>query len=158
MVTCEFCGKEVNSTVTVKVAGSTMQACFSCKGMGEVIEKQKLDPTHTFYKRKKQTEVALDVVSNYSSLLNSALAKKGLNIKQLARALNIRESTINKYFTNKMKPDVETAKKLGKYLDVYILEEAVQISAQDYMGDVEYSDDENLSLGDLLIKKMGEKK
>lgn len=159
MVTCELCGKDVTKVIPVKVAGSIMQACANCERMGSSIENKSSDMGHTFYKRKKQDNLTLDVIPNYSPVLNSALAKKGITLHHLARALNIKESTLNKYFTNKLKPDVLTAKKLENYLGIKLLEEFTSENIDKYMDTSEKdSSDESLSLGDLLIKKMEEKR
>lgn len=153
MAVCELCGKIVDKTITIQVAGTNMQSCFACKGLGKEVD---LAPqgkdAHSFYRRKK-ANVVMGVVENYSSVLNSALARKGLNLQQLARALNIKDSTLNKYFTGKLKPDVDTSRKLENFLEITILEEKEEVDPQDYLEESS-EDSSTLSLGDLLKKQM----
>ena len=157
MATCELCGEVVDSTTTVRVAGSNMQACNKCKKLGkEVEEKKQNNLSYSFRKRKKEGEVELNVIENYSSIINSALAKKGLNIHQLARMLNIKESTLNKYFTGKIKPDVQTAQRLEKFFEISLLEEKEAVNIEELMSNDE--DSSSLSLGDMIKKQMEEKK
>lgn len=157
MGTCELCGKIVDSTTTVKVAGSNMQACGKCRALGSEVNRE--SPTslsHSFRKRKKEGNMEMEVIPNYAPIINSALAKKGLNIHQLARMLNIKESTLNKYFTGKIKPDVVVARRLETFFEITILEYR---EAQD-LGDVMVDETESkeLSLGDMIKKQMEKNK
>jgi len=99
--------------------------------------------------------LVLDVVSNYAALINATLSKKGLNLHQLARALNIKESTINKYTSGKLKPDVDTARKIQHFLEIKLLEEKEEVDTQDFMS---RGDSSSLSLGDMLKREMEKKK
>jgi putative transcription factor len=152
MAVCELCGSQSQALTPIKVAGSTMSVCNSCKSMGK--EQFSTQKSHTF-KRRIHEKTQEEVVSNYSSMINSALAKKGLQIQQLARMLNIKESTLNKFFTGKIKPDIETAKKLERFFEIRLVEE-VSSSSQNFSEDVFLDDDDNssLSLGDLIKKQM----
>lgn len=157
MVVCEMCGKEVSSIVQAKVAGTQMGVCDSCKYMGNVIETEdKRVKTHTFYKKKKN-QVKFDLVSNYVSIVNSALAKKGLDVHHLARAVNIKESSLHKYFTGKFKPEVEVARKLEGFLDIKIVEEVEgdEMSAMDIEDlKANSASSSTLSLGDLIKEQL----
>jgi len=51
------------------------------------------------------------------------MQKKGIDIHILARATNIRDSTLTKYTTNKIKPDIESAKKIEKFLSIELVKE-----------------------------------
>ena len=157
MGTCELCGNDVLNLIKVKVAGTEMKVCNSCKFMGRQLNVESKGPnSHSFYRKKKEN-IDLIVVDNATSLINSILAKKGLNIKQLARMSNIRESTLNKYLSSKIPLDLMTAKKLENFFDIVLTKEVEggSVNSQDYMqeeGEVVKS-----SLGDLLMQKLKEK-
>ncbi len=160
MVTCEFCGKEVSSTVVVRSAGSNLNACHNCKHLGNVVETNDLNPlSHSFRRIKKTTNTTFEVVQDYASQINRALANKGLNIKQLARVLNIKDTTLNKYCSGKIKPDVTTARKVESYFGIKLVEEveAVSINEDDYVEKDVKGDESDMSLGDMLMKKLKEK-
>lgn len=158
MGTCELCGDIVDTTTTIKVAGSNMQACNKCKALGSEVNRDTVaSASHSFKKRTREGSVELEVISNYASVINSALAKKGLNIHQLARMLNIKESTLNKYFTGKIKPDITVARRLETFFEITILEHR---EAQDLSDLMVNNRDENqeLSLGEMIRKQMEDKK
>ena len=160
MGSCELCGKSSVSTIKIDLAGSVMQACGSCQRMGKPVKGGSSNfssetSSHTFRRKTKEIQ-NLAVVSNYSSILNSTLAKKGLNIQQLARAKNIKENNLNKYFSGKIQPDVDVARKLEDLLGIKILEEVEDVNPEDYMSeDEDDSSSSGQSLGDLLMKKLG---
>ena len=157
MSTCELCGKEVSKVTDIEVAGSKMRACDKCKKLGKIIEKDhKKDVQHSFMKKKK-TKVEREVVSDYDKILNKAISRKGLNIHQRAKALNIKESSLNKYFSGKIKPDLNSAIIIGRYLEVDLVEEREieDLDPEDFMDD---DSGEGQNLGDLLMKKLKEDK
>lgn len=154
MVACEMCGKDVPTLNNAVVAGTQMKVCSSCLRHGNSIE-EKVEPSKTFYKKKKAQAIELAVVDNYASMINSELSKRSMNVQQLARAINIKESSLNKYLSNKIKIDVLTAKKIEKYLELSLTKEVESVNVQDYMD--EESQEEASSLGDLLMKQLKEK-
>lgn len=155
MAICELCGKNVSSVAKVKVAGTEMNACVSCKSLGkEVAVDNNQSYTHSFYK-KKRGEISFEVISNVISVINSAMGKRSMNLPQLARVANIRESTLKNYLSGKIQIDVETARKLEKALEIKLTQEAeVSDSSSNYI--ISNDDDSNLSLGDILMKKLKE--
>lgn len=155
MVACEMCGKDVPNLNNAVVAGTQMKVCSTCLRHGNSIE-EKTEPSKTFYRKKKAEEIEFAVIDNYASLVNSELSKRSMNVQQLARAINIKESSLNKYLSNKIKIDVLTAKKIEKFLEIILTKEVESISVRDYMDDVQ--DEEPTSLGDLLMKQLNEKK
>lgn len=150
MVTCEMCGSTANSLFTVKIAGSNMSVCNSCKKMGKEVVNYDDYISHTF-KRRSKTKITEEVIPNFASKVQSAMAKKGLNVHQLARVVNIRESSLNQYLAGKIKPDILEAKKLEKFLDIILIEEVENDVI--VTSNIMTSEDERLSgntIGDLL--------
>jgi uncharacterized protein (TIGR00270 family) len=156
MTTCELCGKEVSKVIDIEVVGSKMRACDKCKKLGKIVEKDNKNNLKHSFRKKKKINIESEVVSDYERILNQALSKSGLNIHQLAKALNIKESSLNKYFSGKIKPDVDTAIIIGRYLEIDLVEdrESEEVDEEDYMNDKEES---SQNLGDLLMKKLKER-
>ena len=158
MASCELCGESVNSLNNVNVSGSILKVCNSCKSMG----KETMGTSSKSYTFKKTIRDKLgkeEVVSNYSSLIQSSLSKKNYTIHQLARGTNIKESNLNNYMKKTVKLDVETAKRIGKFLGislVYEVSDEEDSSANDYIKEDE-SNSAGLSLGDLIQQKLNEK-
>lgn len=155
MATCEMCGSDSNSLTIIKVAGSTMSVCSSCRKMGsDVFGGGK--SAHTF-KRSLKSELIETVIPNFQSEIQKGMNKKKIDVHQLARVINIKESTLNNYLSGKIKPDLSHAKKIGIFLDVYLIEEINSSSSdEDFMSD--NSSSSSLSLGDLIKKQMESKK
>lgn len=147
MGSCELCGKQDVNLKQVKITGSVMKVCSSCASYGAVLEK-KVDEKHIFYKKKKINE-EYTVVDNYSSLINSALAKKNLTIHHLAKTLNIKESTLNKVVLGKLQLDIDMAKRIEKFLEIKLVVIDEKKENFDY-GDVMKENEERTSLGDIL--------
>lgn len=134
-----------------------MNACSKCKKLGKVIEEQPKNYSHTFGKRKKREDVKLEVVSNYASIINKEMAKRSMNIKQLAMALNIKDTTLNKYLSNKVKMEIDTARKFENYFEIKLVEEVENVNPDEFITKEEVKE-EGMSLGDLLMKKLKEGK
>jgi len=95
---------EASKLVKVRTDGSVVNACENCSKVGMVVEeKNRTVHSHTFSRRKTQERVNYEVISNYASLINSQMGKRGINMKQLANTLNIKDTTLQKYLSNKVK-------------------------------------------------------
>lgn len=151
MVVCELCGADVQTLKETKIAGTHMKVCNNCIKHGQAIE---IEPNkaYMFKKKIKSDEKSFDVKKNAPSIINSELSKKGLTVHHLARSLNIKQSSLLKYTTGKLKLDVETARKIERFLETSLVEEVEVISTENYMSE----DDDSFSgsLGDLLKKSM----
>jgi len=163
MATCELCGAAAGQLKPVTVAGSTMHACSSCQGMGSLNKSSTPSGKgqHTFVKKKKE-ESTLEVVGDYDKRINDGLKKKGLNFHQLAKALNIKESFMNKFVQGKLKPDVSMAERIGKYLDITLLETGshdpvAEEKLKEEMVVDESKDTSKSTLGDLIKSELNKK-
>ena len=150
MVSCELCGKETNSLTSIKVAGSTVRACSSCRHLGKRVQEQG-PQSHTFKKTKKTYAPTQEVVSNYAQAIQQGLSKKNINTHNLAKTLNIKESSLQKYLTSKVKPDLEVAKKIQTFLEITLIVEQNEPSPDAYFLEEKASDDEP-TLADLIKK------
>jgi len=157
MAICELCGRETSSLTKINAAGSIVKACDNCKSMGKVLDVEKnINQKHSFYKRKKET-TEYEVMHNASSIVNSNIAKKQLTIQQLARQLNIKESSLNKILSGKVSFDLGTARKLETFFEVKLTQEVEEsnFNIEDVMSD---DKEEDNNLGSMLMKKLKEKK
>lgn len=152
MASCELCGKSNVSTKSSKVAGTLMNICENCSGYGSSVQKEPSNFSHTFYKKVKNDDENEEVCENYGSLINSALAKKNLNLHHLAKALNIKESTLNKAMTGKLHMEISMAKRIEKFLEISLVKSMKPVNVDDYLLDEKES--QVTSLGDLLKEKL----
>lgn len=154
MTTCEMCGSDSNSLTTIKVAGSTMNVCNSCRNMGNQVDGVGKG-AHTF-KRNVKSEIVEIIVSSYQSDIQKAMNKRGIDVHQLARAINIKESTLTNYIQGKIKPALTDAKKIQHFLTIKLIE-IVESSAvdEDFMAEEKSSG--SMSLGDLIKQQLDKK-
>ncbi len=157
MASCEMCGVSDQLLKEVRIAGTNMNLCSKCSVHGSQRE-DRGDISKTFYKKKRQDETQLDVVDDYISKINRALAKKGFNIHHLARAINIKESSLSKNLSSKIKLDITTARKIEDFLEIELVVESKKVKVEDYMDSEEEEEINSNSFGDLLLKKLNEKK
>ena len=155
MGTCEMCGSDSSSLRDARVAGTEMKLCANCSKHGNIVE-DRTAVSRTFYKKRRGEEIEFDVVENYASLINSELSKRNLNSHQLARAVNIKESSLHKYLSNKIKIDVLSAKKIETFLEITLTRQVESVNVSDYIEE-EIQEDTSSSLGDLLMKQLKEK-
>lgn len=156
---CEICGKEVNNTTNVKVAGTNVNVCQNCSKLGKKINDNS-NQSYLFKKRKNE-QIEENLISNYLDILKKSISKKNINIKQLSKAVNIKESLLNKYFTNKIKPDLKHAKKLEKFFDINLTENITNNQNNDLEKNLILKENEikfeKQSLGDMLLEKLSKK-
>lgn len=157
MAQCELCGQNCESSqlITIKVAGSFVQSCSRCKNLGHSTTNN-IDNSisKNIYKKKKDEEL-YEVVSNYAGLLNSAMQKKQTTIRHIAKALNIKESSLNKFFSGKIKPNLEMSRKLENHLGISLTKEynsSSKVNADDFI--TKPKENQDLSLGDMLISEL----
>lgn len=155
-MTCELCGKDVNSTTTVEVEGSEMEVCESCKEYGkEVVSSEKSDQSTKEVlqriKEKRRTstsssgyeeieELALD----YSDRIKNARLNDDVTQEDLAKKINEKKSVIAKLEREDMRPSESLRKKLENALDIKLTEKIEKTSTETT------EDTEGLTIGDLI--------
>lgn len=154
MESCELCGK-VALLSKAKVAGTTMQLCSSCKSHG-VLE-NKTPKSKVFRKTSKDLSSEF-VVNDFHELISAGLQKKGLNSHQLAKAINLKESSLHKFITGKLQPDIDTAKRIGAFLEINLIDNSSSsVDMDEFIVDEESTDEVTNSLGDLLKEELKRK-
>lgn len=119
MPTCELCGKDTDSTTTVKIEGAKLDVCDSCSDMGEEVgttsKKRNKKKSSSSSSRRSSKEV---LVNNYGEKVKNAREGETLSIKELADELNEKESLIKKIEQEQLKPDKSLAGKLSKRFNI----------------------------------------
>lgn len=157
MVTCEMCGKDAENLNSVKVAGSLVRVCSNCRHLGKSQEVE--GPISKSFFKKKNVQVEMEVVPKYTSIITSTLAKKGLDLHQLARVISIKESTLNKFMSGKFAPELDIAKRIGHYLEIPLVRE-VEVKSDSLVLEEMNKEDKYVpeNLADMIMRKMKEGK
>ena len=119
MPSCELCGKEA-PLVVADVEGVELKVCAGCGKLGKVKRQITLPKPKRIVPQAEVPEFR--VVDNFSSLLRSVREKKKMNQEEFAHFLNEKESIIPKWESGQLKPDIETAQKIGKKLGINLVE------------------------------------
>jgi uncharacterized protein (TIGR00270 family) len=132
MASCEMCGKDTTSLKTSVVAGSTMSVCTHCSIMGSM--KQGEEKKSHGFKRYTHDEVDLEIPTNYAQIIQQGINNKKLTPHQVARAVNVKESTLSHYLKAQIKPDIVMARKFESFLEIKLVYEVTKskIDVEDY--------------------------
>lgn len=127
---CEMCGKETE-LIKSKIEGSILKVCKSCSKYGIIVEdwigKEEITKTKPNKIITKEEPMEI-VVEDYPQKIKQARERLNLKQKELAIKLAIKESIIHKLESGHLEPDITTAKKLEKFLNIKL----IQIYVDDY--------------------------
>ncbi|HLC58837.1 MAG TPA: helix-turn-helix domain-containing protein [Candidatus Nanoarchaeia archaeon] len=117
MDSCDLCGRHEDLFYTL-VEGVKLSVCSNCKSFGNVIS-----PVVNREKIIKKTivEPIELVVDNFNSIIKTARENLKLTQEELAHKLNERDSSISKIEQGHIKPNIELARKLEKFLNVKLV-------------------------------------
>ncbi len=126
MPSCNLCGKETE-LVTAIIEGTELKVCNNCARHGKVLRKPQEFTKRVFIQKK---EIEYNIVENYAELIRKKREKLQLTQEDFSKKLNERLSIMQKIENSQMKPPIGLAKKLEKELDIKLLEEVKESSAE----------------------------
>ncbi|NQZ84132.1 MAG: multiprotein-bridging factor 1 family protein [Nanoarchaeales archaeon] len=143
MASCEMCGKDTTSLKTSVVAGSTMSLCTHCSIMGSM--KQGEQVKSVGFKKFTHDDVDLEIPQNYAQIIQQGINKKHLTPHQVARAVNLKESTLSHYLKSQIKPDIVMARTFESFLEIKLVYEVTKksIDVEDYKASSKDSSDDS---------------
>jgi len=137
---CELCGKEDKKLTLVRIEGVEMQVCSECAKYGVVpktyskkpksrgIIKPNFNNKKTTYIRPKRDifDNLKTIVEDYGNIIKEAREKKGMGIKDLAKKVGIKESTLHKIERNELEPEEKYISRLERELNIVLYEKENQ--------------------------------
>jgi putative transcription factor len=144
MALCEMCGKE-SFLKTADVEGVDLSVCENCVKFGVVKKK-------AFVPRKSHALVSHDgpsflVVKDYAQKIRQAREAKGMSQEDFAKFLSERASVVQKWESGHMRPRIGIARKIGKLLQIRLLEREGQEKTEEV---VKRKVSDELTLGDFI--------
>jgi len=116
---CEMCGKEAEIVYAI-IEDVELKVCSDCARHGKPL----LKPKPVIFKSKAEEEQPMyDFVENYSDLIRKKREALGLKQEEFAIKLNEKASFIQKVESGHMKPSLNTAKKIERFLMIRIIQE-----------------------------------
>lgn len=149
---CEMCGKKTEDIYRTNIEGVEMKVCGGCSKYGKVLGSAKKESPKKQVNARVQEAIAERVevvVPDYSEILRKTRERLGMKQEDFAKKVNEKESQIHKMETGSIMPDLKTAKKLEKMLQIRLVEEYVE-----RQNPVVKSKESIMTLGDMIkIKK-----
>jgi putative transcription factor len=162
---CDMCSSP-ETVYRIEVEGSMMNVCEKCASFGRMIGKIRQEVPEKKIKKqikaarrsagaeaevkagKEKTSETMQIINqDYSALIQKARQKLGLKQEELAKKLAEKESVIHKLESGIIKPDLNLARKLEKFLRIRIVEE---VEIDDSVADEGSKGSASLTLGDLI--------
>ncbi len=149
---CELCGKQDNHLKKAKILGSEMYVCNNCLSFGKEVKNENKNLSFRFRKKVRRGEDDFIISKDSVNRIKSEMNKRDLNVKKLSKAINVKESTLSKILNNKLDLDIELAKKIEKFLELKLIENAVNnLDLDDYFTN-DNEEEGGYTLGDLIKK------
>lgn len=120
MAECEICGQKTAS-VKAEINGVLFSVCKECAALGRVVEQPK---PITRPVRAEQPQPEEIVIPDFAKVIAQARQEKGLKQDELAKKLNEKLSVIRAVESGRRAPDLNLAKKLERFLNIKLIEEA----------------------------------
>ncbi len=126
---CEICGRR-KAAFLVEIEGAKLYACAVCAKGGKIIGKlsQKEEKVKSIDKNIEEVVVERteDIVDDYADRIRKARQRMNIELKDLAKMLNEKESFLKHIERREMIPTIKLAKKLEKVLHIKLVEEVVR--------------------------------
>jgi putative transcription factor len=158
---CNMCGKDTELFIAT-IEGTELEVCKDCAKFGKNVKKIKKkehsnynqEPISFKKKRTIEEEVMPLILSNYSQLIKNAREKKGLKQEEFAKMVNEKASLIHSFESGKLRPSINVAKKLERFLKIKLIEEIKKDESPSFLNEKDEKTNGNLTIGDLIkIKK-----
>ncbi|HLC98068.1 MAG TPA: multiprotein-bridging factor 1 family protein [Candidatus Nanoarchaeia archaeon] len=148
MSSCDLCGREAELH-RAEIEGVELSVCSSCVRHG----KQKAPVPQSFVPRKQHIAREAPVerlVENFSCLLRRSREARQMTQNDFAAFLQERSSTVAKWESGALQPDIAVARKLERKLGVSLVEKEESVSA---VLEKKRAAKDELTLGDFLKVK-----
>ncbi|MCI6774690.1 MAG: multiprotein bridging factor aMBF1 [Methanobrevibacter boviskoreani] len=134
---CEMCGQPIKGQpIRIKIDGATMDVCKECSKFGKVqkvprrpkyVQKNKKSGKNNSNNNKnnysrRPEEPTDELIENYGKVVRQGREAQHLSREQLGEKVFEKVSVIAKIESEKMEPDIKTAKKLEKALNINLIE------------------------------------
>ena len=102
--------------------GAKVYVCGVCRPLGREVETAKAqNRDHNFTRKRVQEQEEVLVREDAYQIIQKSLSEKGWTSNHLARAINLKGSTLQKMLNRKLCLDIDTAKRIGDFLKVTLI-------------------------------------
>ena len=151
MPTCEMCGRFAE-LFTAEIEGVELKVCPACSKHGTIKKRGNYAPAVHHARPLQKETPEFSVVPQYGSLLRAARDARSMTQEDFAKLLLEPETQVAKWEQGSLKPSIDTAKKIGRVLNINLIE-------KEEAGDatiVKQKKSDEFTLGDFVkIRKRG---
>ncbi len=145
---CDMCGKQIDKLIKIKIDGAILNVCYDCSKFGEPVEKKKFNnlsesitikfpekkivvpsrnkpfkkPAAKNNYRKRENIENMEIVDDYAQLIKNKREQMSMTQDDLAKKIFERKNVLSNIERGELMPNISTAKKLEKILDVKLIE------------------------------------
>lgn len=144
MPACHICGASRESLFKSIIEGTTVFVCENCSKFGKVVENSRINQNKRVIQNKVEEIETLE--ENYFLKIKNARERKGLTQEDFAKILAEKESSIHNIESGKLKPTIDLAKKIEKFLGIKII-------SKEFIGGINSknkSPDSVMTIGDII--------
>ena len=145
-----MCGRE-DQLVSALVEEVELKVCHNCAKYGQVKPRNAPNRLVSRYHAPKKEGPQLKVVEDYASLIRTAREKRLMTQEDFAKFLNEKEGTVIKWEQGSLKPDVDSAYKIGRLLHVNLILKEEEAEEQEEIKPKRKNDE--FTLGDFIKKR-----
>ncbi|MEM4336414.1 MAG: multiprotein bridging factor aMBF1 [Candidatus Woesearchaeota archaeon] len=116
---CELCGKG-KAEFSALIEGVELKVCNSCLKYGHRLIKPVSSTVNTLRKEEKEIDEEV-IVDNFAEIIKKKREELNMTQEEFAKKLNEKISTIQAMESGRIKPTIETAKKLQKILKINLI-------------------------------------
>jgi putative transcription factor len=126
---CEVCGSDNPDLRKTDFGGANLMACPNCreKETEKPLEQEERKP---FIKGKKLSNgldrkelTRIDLIQGWGQKIRKAREQKGLTLKELGEKIFEKESIMQKFESQKLKPSKKVIEKLESFLEIQLIED-----------------------------------
>ena len=153
---CEMCSTK-QAAYKADVEGARVSVCEPCSKYGKVLGKVQVQApagkASSFQAASavKQTESVQLIKPDYARIVKAGRERLGLKQEELARKMMEKESLLHKVENGHLKPDIELARKLERFLKVSLVEQMELEVGSGSGGPAKKA--QGMTIGDMITKK-----
>lgn len=130
MPICELCSRNTAMLKRAKIEDAVLDVCEQCSKTGEILAAPNVIAPRFSNQRFEKKIYVDEIVAGFGKKIRDVRQKKEWDVKKLAEVLHTKESLMHKIESEKIKPDLELARKIEHVLGINLIEKMQEIEVE----------------------------